>query len=102
MIQSLVTGSPQYSPSGESLAEWTTLATVWMSIEPLNGRELFAAQEHHSEVEVRVRIRYRDDVTAQMRVLHESKYYAILAVIDSELRHREIDLMCTEGVVDNG
>lgn len=99
-IQHLVTGSPQLSASGESLAQWTALAEVWMSIEPLRGRELFAAQEHQSETEVRIRIRYRDDVTTQMRVLHDSKYYSVLAVIDSELRHRELELMCTQGVIE--
>ena len=40
-----------------------------MSIEPLQGRELFAAQEHHSETEVRIRIRYRSDVTPGARVV---------------------------------
>lgn len=100
VIQAFVTGSPQYSPSGEPQAAWTDLATVWCSIEPLNGRELFAAQEHHSEVEVRIRIRYRDDVTAQMRVSHESKYYVVLAIIDHELRHREQDLLCSQGLIE--
>lgn len=99
-IEHLVEGSPQKSASGESLAEWTTLATVWMSIDPLRGRELFAAQEHHSETTVRIRIRYRDDVTAQMRVLHEGVYYSILAVIDPDLRHRELELMCSSGLIE--
>lgn len=95
-----MTGSPQYSASGERNDEWTTLAEVWMSIEPLRGRELFAAQEHHSETEVRIRIRYRDDVTARARVLHDSKYYSVLAVVDAELRHRELELMCTHGMIE--
>lgn len=101
-IQHLVTGSPQYSASGERNDEWTTLAEVWMSIEPLNGRELFAAQEHASNVTVRIRIRYRDDVNATMRVLHESKYYEVEAVLDHELRHREMELLCSEGLVEHG
>lgn len=70
-----------------------------MSIEPLRGRELFAAQEHSSETEVRIRIRYRDDVTDRMRVVHDGKYYEIQSVIDPELRHRELELMCSQGVL---
>lgn len=100
-IQSLVIGSPQHSASGEPLGEWATLDTVWMSIEPLRGRELFAAQEHHSETDVRIRIRYRDDVTDKMRVLHEGKYYPILVIIDPELRHRELELMCSQGLIED-
>lgn len=99
-IEYLLTGSPQYSASGEPNTVWTTLRECWMSIEPLRGRELFAAQEHHSETTVRIRIRYRDDVTAQMRVLHEGKYYSVLAALDHELRHRELELMCTQGVIE--
>lgn len=71
-----------------------------MSIEPLRGRELFAAQEHFAEVTTRIRIRYRDDVTAEMRVVHGGVDYAIGAVIDPELRHRELELMCASGVTD--
>lgn len=97
----MVEGSPQRTPSGASAATWSDLATVWMSIEPLRGRELFAAQEHFAEVTARIRIRYRDDVTAEMRVSHEGVIYAIGAVIDPELRHRELELMCTSGVIDD-
>lgn len=101
-IEYLLTGSPQYSASGEPNTVWTTLRECWMSIEPLNGRELFAAQEHASNVTVRIRIRYRDDVNATMRVLHEGKYYEIEAVLDHELRHREMELLCSEGLVEHG
>lgn len=98
-IQFPAAGSPEFSASGEPIVVWADLATVWMSIEPLSGRELFAAQEHHSDTRVRIRLRYRDDVNAQMRVLHEFKYYEIFSVIDPELRHREVVLMCSEGVI---
>jgi len=97
-IQSLVAGSPQQKPSGEPDTAWTDLLTCWASVEPLKGRELFAAQEHHSEIEVRVRIRYRSGLNAAMRVVFEGLYYNIAAILDPELRHRELELLCKQGV----
>jgi SPP1 family predicted phage head-tail adaptor len=98
-IQKLVAGSPDQKASGEPDTTWTThLASIWASVEPLTGRELFAAQEHHSEVEVRVRVRYREGITAKMRVVFDSRNYDIVAVIDREERHRELELLCKQGV----
>src|SRR5689334_20690008 len=99
-IQSLVAGSPQQKPSGEPDVAWTDLVTCWASVEPLKGRELFAAQEHHSEIEVRIRIRYRSGISSAMRVVFEGKYYNIAATLDPDIRHRELELLCMQGVND--
>ena len=100
-IQQLVAGSPPQTETGEPNEVWADVATVWGSVDPLNGRELFAAQEHDSEVTVRIRIRYRSDVTHLMRVSFDSKLYDIRAVIDPQSIHRELQLLCTEGL-NNG
>lgn len=97
-VQSLVVGSPQYTPSGKPNSEWTDLFQTWASIEPLRGNELFRAQEFAAETEVRIRIRYRSDITTDMRIVYEGKYYNILAIIDEQLRHRELELMCSQGL----
>jgi SPP1 family predicted phage head-tail adaptor len=97
-VQRLVAGSPQQTASGQPDEAWTDYFTVWASVEPLNGRELFAAQEHHAEVTHRVRLRYRSEVTAQMRLTFGGRTYSIFAVIDPELRGRELQLMCSEGI----
>jgi SPP1 family predicted phage head-tail adaptor len=84
---------------GGVVLTWSTIATVWGSIEPLSGRELFAAQQVNALISARIRIRYRDDVNARMRVVHEAKSYDIQSVIDPETRHVELELMCAEGVI---
>lgn len=100
-LQSLVEGSPNLKPSGEPDAVWTDVLTnVSASIEPLRGRELFAAQEHHSEVTTRIRIRYRDGVTAAQRVKFGTRVLNILAVLNREERDIELELMCSEGLND--
>lgn len=86
---------------GQAVASWSTFASVPGSLEPLNGREIFAAAQVQAEVTARARIRYLSGVTAKMRITHEGKVYAITAVIDRELRHRELELLLAEGVTES-
>lgn len=99
-IQYLSAGSPDQSGSGEPDVAWATLATVYAAIEPLSGRELFAAQEHHSEVNYRIRIRKRSDVDAKMRVKYGTRYFATKYVFDKDEAGRETVMLCSEGVRD--
>jgi len=66
----------------------------------MQGRELVAAKEVHSEAEVRIRMRYRAGVTAAMRCALDGVYYSILVVLDKALRHIELELVCKAGVND--
>ena len=76
---------------------WEEFATVWAAVEPLRGRELFAAQQVQSETTAKVTIRYVAGVTAKMRILHGSRIFELTAPpIDPEERHRELQLMVKE------
>lgn len=76
--------------------EWTDVATVWAAVEPLRGREYFAAAAVNQENTVRFRMRYRPGVTARMRLLYDRRVFDIKSVIDVNERHQEILLMCEE------
>lgn len=77
--------------------EWLPVDTVWGSVEPLRGREFWAAQQAHAELTVRVRIRYRSDVKAAWRVLAQDQTLELVAPpVDPDLRHRELELLCRE------
>jgi len=99
-LQQRAAGSPQQHASGEPDDAWSDVATVWAAVEPLAGRELFAAQAHHSEVTGRIRLRYREGITAAMRFTFEGRIYNIVAPIDSSERHRELAFFVAEGVND--
>lgn len=82
---------------------------VWAAIEPLTGREFFAAQQISADISTRIRIRALDGVNRKMRVLYTRKagspteidYYEIDSVIPVLENNREVYLMCrkidTEG-----
>jgi len=87
---------------GEPADTWTTLATVPAGIEPVSGREYFAAQQVQSEVTHRVAIRYFAGISPKDRLVWTdpatgvARYFDIRAVIDQNERHRELQLMCVE------
>lgn len=75
---------------------WSDIATVWASIEPVSGREYYAARQEQSEVSHKVTIRYRRGVTPDCRLEYGDRYFEIETVIDTMELHRELVLMCKE------
>lgn len=83
---------------GQESTSWSDVATTWAAIEPLNGRELLAAQAQQSETTHQVVIRYRTGITAANRVLYQGRVFNVLSVIDQDMKHRSLMLLCSEGL----
>lgn len=93
--------------TGEVTWTWADVDTVWAAIEPMAGREYFAAQQMQATTNTRIRMRFRRGVTTKMRVVYTeagsptyTRYYAIDAVINPKDRREELQLMCTEKEAD--
>lgn len=84
--------------------EWTDVATLRASIEPVSGREYFSGAFQIGENITRIRTRYRPDLTIdrKMRVKFGERIFSIFDVIDFHERHEELQLMCKEGEAHNG
>lgn len=80
---------------GEQMA-WVDEATVWAAVDPLRGKEFFAAQQVNSEVSHQVTIRYRTGVTPKKRLLWDGRVLEITAVLPSKERRRYLHLMCVD------
>ena len=87
---------------GSSRPFWKKFAEVRASVEPLQGREYFSGPFQMGENIVRVRIRYIEGVTRKMRIKYGNRVFDIYSVIDSMESHRELQLMCKEGVAYKG
>ena len=81
---------------GQPIETWSDLASVWASIEPLRGREFFAARQFQAETTHKVTIRHRAGIGPRMRLLFGSRVFRIEAVIDPRERHEALELMCVE------
>jgi len=75
---------------------WTDIATVWARIEPLSGREYFAARQENADVSVKVVIRYLPGITAETRVVFGGRIFEVLSVINPEERNISLVLLCKE------
>lgn len=74
--------------------DWVPLATVWADIRHKSGLEAIKAGAPVSTVQASIRIRYRSDVTAGMRVVHNLVPYDIKAVMEDVAGREFVDLAC--------
>lgn len=65
---------------GQPIPGWTDVATVWADIRMKSGLEAIKAGAVVSTVQASIRIRYRSDLNAGMRVVHNLVAYQITAV----------------------
>lgn len=80
---------------GRSLS-WADVATVWASVEPMTGKESYTWGKILGESTYVIRMRYRSDIKAKMRLLYGSRIMDINSVIDEHDEHRFLALGCSE------
>ena len=83
---------------GSVIETWSAFADVQASIEPISGREYFAAQITQADVTHRISLRFIAGIITKMRVKHGSRIFDILSVINVNERNRELQLMCRESI----
>ena len=72
---------------------WADYATAWANVRHLSGVESIKAGADVSVVSASIRIRWRDDITAGMRVVAGAAVYDIEAVLPGP-RREYVDLAC--------
>ena len=81
---------------GADVPDWEDVATVWASVEPLSGREFFAAKQINAEISTKITLRYLTGVQSEMRIVFKDRVFNIITVINSEERNISLVLMCKE------
>jgi SPP1 family predicted phage head-tail adaptor len=80
--------------SGDEITSYTPLMTVRGSVEPLRGREYLDAEKVNSEVDTRIRIRYREGLDTAKRATVRGTVYDIRSIINPHGSNRVLELMC--------
>lgn len=88
--------TPTQADDGSRVDDWRTVATVWGELLETRGREYLAAQEAHSELNAKIRIRYRSDVRPEWRAIFQGRIFDIQHVADLQGRRRELELFIAE------
>ena len=78
---------------GISRERWETVFTCWCGVEPLSGKEFWEAAAINRENEVRFTIRYRKDVSGEMRIRSDGIVYDITSIIDKNNRHEALEIL---------
>ncbi len=71
-------------PDGDPIDGYKDAFTVWGSFVYLKGRKYFEAAAANSEVQGETEIRYRDDVSADMKIKYKNMIYDIVSVIPTQ------------------
>lgn len=96
----------QDTTTGEPVRTWSTLATVWASIEPLKMREALLANTVMSELDTRVRLRWAPalaDLGTKTRVRwtdvagRRERIFNVVSVLEPFTKRRELELLCKSG-----
>jgi SPP1 family predicted phage head-tail adaptor len=82
---------------GETTQTWGTFVERWASVEGLSGREVLLSGQQQTEVTHRVRLRYVDGLSQQMRILWRGRVLEITSLLEHSNR-TEHELLCVEDV----
>jgi SPP1 family predicted phage head-tail adaptor len=90
------------SNTGAQTETWVNFAqNEPAEIYPLSGREFIAAQAVQAGISTRFVLRWRNDLTESMRIVHEGKYYNIKSILPDPSLRRHLTILCDSGV-NNG
>lgn len=86
-------------PTGTVREDWSPFATRWASIEPIRGREYWAAAQTQAEVTHTIRMRFTDGVTPDMRIRYGERIFEIVVVRNLDEENRITEILAMEKVV---
>ncbi len=99
VIQYKAAASPDKNSIGEDDYAWAQFLSTRAKFRFVKGQgEKATAAQVEARFDVTFEIRYRDGVTAGMRVLHDDKYYDIQNVENVRSMNRDLTIYCTQGV----
>jgi SPP1 family predicted phage head-tail adaptor len=84
---------------GEAALSYTELATAWGSIESVNARERFEAQQVKADVSHRITLRYAASyagLSPSDRITYGSRTFDLVSVMDRDGMSREIEILALE------
>lgn len=81
---------------GGAVETWEAVAELWAKIAARSGKETVEADRLAGERKVDVTIRYREDVTPNMRFRLGARALDIRAVLDEDGRRRLLKCECVE------
>ena len=86
----------QDTTGGTSLADYTTFAEVWATVEAESGTEQLVAESFTAVARYRIVLRYLAGVTCDQQILFDGRKFQIEAVLPQTSRKRALVLSVVE------
>ena len=102
---SIISGVAAEYGGFETITDNLLYKNIWADIvsmkgrerfEPMKGRENYIANPIRNDEEVKIIIRYRDDITEGCKVVYHQHIYDIKTIIDPDMQHESLEMYCTE------
>lgn len=89
---------PTKAPDGMGgfTVTWTDAATVWAAVWPVGASEIIQQDKATMTATHRIRIRFRSVLKSGWRVAYAGRYFNIVAIVDPNMDHRWLDILCRE------
>lgn len=81
---------------GQSKKQLAEICEVWGSLYPIRGNEFYELQKIQSKITHKAYIRYRAEIDSNCFIQYEDKIYNIESVLDVDLEHKMLEIMCSE------
>ncbi len=96
-IQRRGTATDAWGSPVSGAENWVEVGKAWASIKTLSGLGTIKADAQASTVKASIRVRWRTDLTAGMRVLYGSTVYDVQAVLPDVAGREHVDMVCEVG-----
>lgn len=76
--------------------QWEAVASVWAAFGPVRDKNSDNANRDTSIADVKVTIRWRNDVQVGMQILYDGRVFDILNIQNKYEKNRILELLCRE------
>lgn len=81
---------------GGNTVTWVDWCQVWAAVWPLSAKEQVQGNQQTMTITGRIRIRYRANMKASMRLKYGNRYFNVVSIVNPNEGNEWLDLMVKE------
>jgi len=82
---------------GGYVRSWVDVADLWAEIIPMRGNEKLFGNQVQAVVTHKIKLRYREGVTPEMRLMYDNRVFNVRHVINVSEMSEVLELLAEEG-----